>query len=184
MHNQATGIMLGYSMNLIFRRQASLSTMKTTLRAQGWCISDEGLAILQEQLGPEATIDDIIATALDLDLRQIGGEPPSIKGNTELAGPLVLELLEVRNVAMPSTHQVEKPRLFRVSFTAGGKRKLTGVEFMGPVDCITLMTPPGSKFMITKPIQIREQLLLLGPGMLKPLGGHVQEMVHAWRSGK
>lgn len=46
------------------------------------------------------------------------------------------------------------------------------------------MTPPGSKFMITKPIQIREQLLLLGPGMLKPLGGHVQEMVHAWRSGK
>lgn len=158
--------------------------MKSTLRAQGWCISDEGLAMLQEQLGPEATIDDIVAATLDLDLRQIGGEPPSIKGNSELAGPLVLELLEVRNVAMPSTHQVEKPRLFRVSFTAGGKKKFTGVEFLGPVDCITLMTPPGSKFMITKPIQIREQLLLLGPGMLKPLGGHVQEMVHAWRSGK
>lgn len=39
--------------------------MKSTLRAQGWCISDEGLAMLQEQLGPEATIDDIIAAALD-----------------------------------------------------------------------------------------------------------------------
>lgn len=51
--------------NLIFRRLASLSAMKTTLRAQGWCISDEGLAMLQEQLGPEATIDDIVAAALD-----------------------------------------------------------------------------------------------------------------------
>jgi hypothetical protein len=37
---------------------------------------------------------------------------------------------------------------------------------------------------VTKPIEIKDQVLLLGPGMLTELGGHVQELVQAWRAGK
>lgn len=38
--------------------------------------------------------------------------------------------------------------------------------------------------MVTKPIEIRDQILMLGPGMLTEIGGHVQELVQAWRAGK
>lgn len=47
-----------------------------------------------------------------------------------------------------------------------------------------LHTPPGTKFLVTKPIEIKDQVALLGPGMLTELGGHVQELVQAWRAGK
>lgn len=47
-----------------------------------------------------------------------------------------------------------------------------------------LQTPPGTKFLVTKPIPVQDQILLLEPGMLKELGGHVQELVQAWRAGK
>jgi hypothetical protein len=47
-----------------------------------------------------------------------------------------------------------------------------------------LHTPPGTKFLVTKPIEIKDQFMILGPGMLKELGGHVQELVQVWRSGK
>lgn len=50
--------------------------------------------------------------------------------------------------------------------------------------CYRLHTPPGSKFLVKKPIEIKDQILILGPDMLIELGGHVQELVQAWRAGK
>jgi hypothetical protein len=38
--------------------------------------------------------------------------------------------------------------------------------------------------LVKKPIEIKDQILILGPGMLTELGGHVQELVQAWRAGK
>lgn len=45
-------------------------------------------------------------------------------------------------------------------------------------------TLPGTKLLVTKPIPIQDNILLLGPGMLENLGGHVTELVQAWRAGK
>lgn len=101
-----------------------------------------------------------------------------------LPTPLVLQVLEVRNIAMPSVNQVEKPRLLSVTWTDGSKKKFKSVESLGKVECLKLHTPPGTKFLVTKPIAIKDQIAILGPGMLKELGGHVQEMVQAWRAGK
>lgn len=50
--------------------------------------------------------------------------------------------------------------------------------------CYRLHTPPGTKFLVKKPIEIKDQILILGPDMLIELGGHVQELVQAWRAGK
>jgi hypothetical protein len=47
-----------------------------------------------------------------------------------------------------------------------------------------LHTPPGTKFLVMKSIPIRDHTLMLDQGMLKELGGHVIELVQAWRSGK
>ncbi|ORZ00530.1 hypothetical protein BCR43DRAFT_433170 [Syncephalastrum racemosum] len=111
------------------------------LRAQGWCISQEGLDTIQESLEKEnPTVDDIIGAALDANLRQIGdgrgfrqdGDPTT----KTIPAPLVLQVLEIRNVALPSSHQVEKPRLLRIAFSDGGKKKIIGAEILGPVDQI------------------------------------------------
>ena len=50
--------------------------------------------------------------------------------------------------------------------------------------CSRWNTPPGTKYLVTKPIPVHDQLLLLGPGMLKRLGGRVDELIQAWRAGK
>lgn len=79
--------------------------MKSTLRAQGWCISDEGLAMLQEQLGPEATIDDIVAAALDASSIQY---IRFILRHTRSLKTTIYSLIYVKSVA---SHQVSRATL-------------------------------------------------------------------------
>ena len=119
-----------------------------------------------------------------------------------MPSPCVLQVLEVRNIAVPSVNSTDKPRLLSVIFTDGSKKKYKGVEVIGKVDCIEyvfygkfelkkkthvcirLHTPPGTKYLVKKSIEVKDQILVLGPGMLEKLGGHVQELVQAWRAGK
>ncbi|KAF7726469.1 tudor domain-containing protein 3 [Apophysomyces ossiformis] len=155
-------------------------------RAKGWYITEKGLELIKEQLGQQdGTLEDYLRVALDasvpLDLRQLNEAGIPKPDPSEFPCPAVLQIADVRNVAVPAAHQVEKPRLLRITFT-DGKRKFHGVE-LGPID-LKLHTPPGTKVLVTQPIPIRDQLLLLLPGVLQPLGGHVQEMIQAWRAGK
>lgn len=78
-------------------------------------------------------------------MRQIGdgrgfrqdGDPTA----KTIPAPLVLQVLEIRNVALPTSHQVEKPRLLRIAFSDGGKKKILGAEILGPVDQIKYVRP-------------------------------------------
>jgi hypothetical protein len=47
-----------------------------------------------------------------------------------------------------------------------------------------LHTPPGTKFVVTNDIPVEEDLLMLGPGVLKNIGGHVEAMVNEWKASK
>jgi hypothetical protein len=49
---------------------------------------------------------------------------------------------------------------------------------------LRLSTPPGTKFVVTKDIPVKEDLLMLGPGLLKNIGGHVEAMVNEWKASK
>lgn len=42
-------------------------------------------------------------------------------------------------------------------------------------------TAPGTKYLVIKPIEIKDQILVLGPGMLKEEGGYVKELVSNWK---
>jgi hypothetical protein len=53
-----------------------------------------------------------------------------------IPSPCVLQVLEVRNIAMPSVNQIEKPRLLSVTFTDGSKKKYKAAEVLGQVDCL------------------------------------------------
>lgn len=98
--------------------------------------------------------------------------------------------MNIQNITLPSIQQFhnsnEKSRLLRVVFTDGSpKKKWIGAEIIGHVEGLSLFhTPPGTKFLVTKPIEIVDQILQLGPGMLKPLGGQVQDLIQAWKTGK
>ncbi|KAL0140808.1 DnaJ-domain-containing protein [Mucor lusitanicus] len=154
--------------------------------AKGWFLSQEGIDLIAAENDGVSTLEDYIACAKDMDLRLLTtkGFNKTAEKPSEIPSPLVLQVLEVRNVAMPSVNQVEHPRLLSVTFTDGSKKKYKGVEVLGKVDCLKLHTPPGTKFLVKKPIEIRDQILVLGPDMLTEIGGHVQELVQAWRAGK
>lgn len=49
---------------------------------------------------------------------------------------------------------------------------------------VRLSTPPGTKFVVTNDIAVEEDLLMLGPGVLKNIGGHVDAMVNEWKASK
>ncbi|KAI8384336.1 uncharacterized protein BYT42DRAFT_492763 [Radiomyces spectabilis] len=114
----------------------------TEFESKGWYLSEEGLALIEDEFDDDKgtqTVDDYIATALHMDLRQLsskGFRKGDMQPVSTLPSPLVLQLLEVRNVAMPLAHQTDAPRLLRITFTDGGKKKWTGVEYFGAVDCI------------------------------------------------
>lgn len=55
---------------------------------------------------------------------------------TEIPSPCVLQVLEVKNIAMPSVNQGETPRLLSVIFTDGSKKKFKAVEVFGKVECL------------------------------------------------
>ncbi|KAI9289630.1 hypothetical protein BC943DRAFT_349238 [Umbelopsis sp. AD052] len=154
-------------------------------RKAGWNLTEEGVTLLKEWTELEnPTFDDCLSVALNSDMRQfckggIGKEMPQV-----IAAPLVLQLQEVVNIATPMQHQMEHPRLLRATFTDGGKKKIKGVEMRGKVDGLKLSTPPGTKFIVTADITVEEDLLMLGPGVLKNIGGHVEAMVNEWKASK
>ncbi|KAI8364336.1 hypothetical protein EDC96DRAFT_444331 [Choanephora cucurbitarum] len=108
-----------------------------SFEAKGWFLSQEGVELIASE-NPEAkSLDDFITIAKDMDLRSISTKGWNKTGDkiTHLPTPLVLQLLEVRNTAMPSTNQVEKPRLLSATFT-DGKKKYKGAEVLGKVDSL------------------------------------------------
>ncbi|SAM07761.1 hypothetical protein [Absidia glauca] len=158
------------------------------LEEKGWFLNEEGIASVKEQAGKDSmTLDEFIDVAKDMDLRELvdkGFRKGDSTKLSQLPSNVVLQVLQVQNIAVPTIQHVEKPRLLRVVFTDGSKKKWIGAEILGQMESINLQTPPGTKFLVTKPIEIREQLLILGPGMVKSLGGQVQEMIQAWKAGK
>ncbi|CAO3593090.1 unnamed protein product [Absidia cylindrospora] len=162
------------------------------LEEKGWFFNQEGFDFLIEQVGTMLPWNKLLTWQRckweQTDLRELtekGFRKGDLTKLSQLPSPLVLQVLQIQNIAVPSIQHVEKPRLLRVVFTDGSnKKKWIGAEILGQVESISLHTPPGSKFLLTKPIEIREQLLILGPGMLTCLGGQVQEMIQAWKAGK
>lgn len=73
---------------------------------------------------------------MDLRLLTTKGFNKIAEKPTEIPSPLVLQVLEIRNIAMPSINQVETPRLLSITFTDGSKKKYKAVEVLGKVECI------------------------------------------------
>lgn len=45
-------------------------------------------------------------------------------------------------------------------------------------------TPPGRKYTVVKPIEIRDEILVLGPGLLREEGGHVESLYLPWKKAR
>jgi hypothetical protein len=73
---------------------------------------------------------------MDLRLLTAKGFNKTATKVSEIPSPLVLQVLEVNNVAMPSVNQVENPRLLKVVFTDGGKKKFNAAEVFDKVESL------------------------------------------------
>ncbi|KAI9272364.1 hypothetical protein EDC94DRAFT_511564 [Helicostylum pulchrum] len=105
---------------------------------KGWFLSPEGIELLKTEHPEAKTLQDYIQCAKDMDLRLLTtkGFNKTNEKVTVIPSPCVLQVLEIKNIAMPSTHQIENPRLLSVVFTDGSKKKFKAVEALGKVDCL------------------------------------------------
>ncbi|CAG8437389.1 2814_t:CDS:2 [Diversispora eburnea] len=163
-----------------------MEEIKSHLENKGWFLSDNGLNYIQDNLETEVSnVNDIIKEALNTDLRKIGKGylPHDLSKQKLITGPLILQLLSVLNLSAPIQNQHLSPRFLQLLFTDGVK-KVKGIEIFGHVENVSLDTPPGTKFLVTNEITVHDNLLYLGPNLLKNLGGEVDEMIREWRVGK
>ncbi|CAG8450650.1 5249_t:CDS:2 [Paraglomus occultum] len=165
-----------------------MNSLKDELEKSGWFLNEEGISQIADTLECDIealTVQQIIAEALNTDLRHIssGSLPRDITTKSHVSSPLVLQILSITNLSTPQQNQSNFPRLLQIEFT-DGKKKVKGFEMLGEVEGITLNTPPGIKVSVQKNIVIRDNFLLLGPGMLKILGGEVDELTKEWKAGK
>ncbi|CAG8615414.1 13017_t:CDS:2 [Acaulospora morrowiae] len=160
--------------------------MEELLKSEGWYLSEDGLADIRENLEVEQpSLGEIIKEALNTDLRSIsrGILPRDLTNQKSITGPLVLQLLSIINLSTPAQNQQVTPRLFQLTFTDGVK-KIKGIEILGEVEDANLNTPPGTKFLVTSEITLENNFLHLGPGLLRNLGGEVEEMIKEWKVGR
>ncbi|KAI8089284.1 uncharacterized protein BX664DRAFT_262160 [Halteromyces radiatus] len=119
---------------------ATTTFINESLEEKGWFLSQEGIDSIKEQLEQEnPTLEQFIEVAKDTDLREIcdkGFRKGDLTKRDQLPSPLVLQVLQVQNIAVPSIQHVEKPRLLRVVFTDGSKKKWIGAEILGPLESL------------------------------------------------
>ena len=85
--------------------------MISQLKAEGWHLSEEGLALCKEATGQkDPTCAKIIGAALSQDLRKISERylPENINSGQvkSIKGPVIVQLQKIRNVTAPTINQV------------------------------------------------------------------------------
>ncbi|XP_061431808.1 tudor domain-containing protein 3 [Lethenteron reissneri] len=155
-----------------------------TLKHLGWHLSEKGIEECKG-LSPGVDTDSIVKVALNGDLRTIGDKflPEEItRGKVDkLQGPLVLQVVKVRNVAAPREQESCQgaPRMLRLQLT-DGHISCPAIEFRA-LSTIGLNTPPGSKVCLNGSVQVVNGFMLLEESNVRLLGGVVEHLVEKWQ---
>lgn len=100
----------------------------------------------------------------------------------QVAGPLVLQLQRVRNVALPpSAPPTATPsrRLLRLQLT-DGHTHVGAVEVEGEMEGVGPLMPPGTKLRLSGRVTVQNHFLLLGRSSLVVMGGSVEALRRKW----
>ncbi|XP_074650412.1 uncharacterized protein LOC141905443 isoform X2 [Tubulanus polymorphus] len=133
-------------------------------------------------------IPDIVKTAVNLDLKEIGEKslPEGInRGKIDsVSGPCVLQIQKIRNVAAPKQDEESRvaPHLLKVTLT-DGQSNCNGL-ILDNIDKLSLNTPPGTKLKLIGLVPVQHGFLLLNSLCAKILGGVVEKMVQTWELKK
>nr|XP_032832939.1 tudor domain-containing protein 3-like isoform X2 [Petromyzon marinus] len=166
------------------RGLVSVASFMDTLKRLGWHLSEKGIEECKG-LSPGVDTDAIVKAALNGDLRSIGDKflPEEItRGKVDkLQGPLVLQVVKVRNVAAPREQESCQgaPRMLRLQLT-DGHITCPAIEFRA-LSAIGLNTPPGSKVCLNGSIQVVNGFMLLEESNVRLLGGVVEHLVEKWQ---
>ncbi|CAI2354275.1 unnamed protein product [Caenorhabditis sp. 36 PRJEB53466] len=160
------------------------------LRKEGWSINETQAAeFFPDNVLPK-TYEEIRQTLLDEDLRQFG-EPSIVnklvKDANVFEGPCVLQLLRYRNVSVPRIREeMNQPdpanSLIRLFFT-DGHISISAV-ILTPIPGINSDTPPGTKILITRKVNVEGTFLILTAKDIEILGGRVPDMIEKWHIEK
>ncbi|CAD6240416.1 GSCOCG00008777001-RA-CDS [Cotesia congregata] len=149
------------------------------LKEQGWYLSDQGFKVVSN-VGAINDLSLLIKRAVDLDLREIAsGEGDFTKGN------LVVQILKLRNVAVPKNKEANSmPRMLKLYLT-DGKNNYQAVEYDHIRD-ININTPPGTKIIINSGgiLMVHGIIILKSSDVKSLLGGRVQNLMEKWELNK
>lgn len=160
-----------------------MSDLSGPLSAEGWHLTDEGIAQLKGT-NEKASYSDIIAIALDSDLRPIGRQVLPLEVNSgrvdKIEGPCVLQVQKIRNISAPKDQEQSHsaPRMLRVHVT-DGHTSCPALEYT-PLSKISLNTPPGTKVKLLGTVQVKNGFILLEDSNVCVLGGEVEFLVEKW----
>ena len=179
------------------------------LASEGWSLKPGVLA----HFGEREDLASARNALLDTDLRRVG-EPIVRAGDAYLAGPVVLQVVAVRDISRPardsrdpsgaasafgngrtkgsgaartSSTKTKSSRMLRVELTDGDAR-LVAVEHE-PLRFVKdeASVPPGSKVLVPKDVVVRKVngvLLLRGDDEFVPLGGRVASLFRDWERAR
>ena len=156
-------------------------------------IAPEGIALVEERLGPElgsgeALTRACLTTLLNEDVRNYskGTLPADIarQHDGELGGVHWVQVKAVKNIAEPDIRQdaCSGCRLLLATLT-DGHTTVRALE-MTSLPQLGLDTPPGTKMILRGPVPVERGILLLGKGHIDVLGGR-DELLHAtWAAAR
>ncbi|XP_014677364.1 PREDICTED: tudor domain-containing protein 3-like isoform X2 [Priapulus caudatus] len=156
------------------------------LARQGWHLTPEGMQLCEAEAGSNTSNSNIIAVALNTDLKSIGRNwlPEEINRGKldQLAKMGVVQIQKIRNVSAPKANEDSNhaPRLLKLVLT-DGHTTVHALELLH-VSQLSTATPPGTKLcLLGDPIPIAHGHLLLGGATVRVLGGTVEALVESWR---
>ena len=139
----------------------------------------------EEDLGA-MSLESCFAHLLNCDLRRFGeGGVPEGLGKTDvsvLTGPAIVQVLKIANITEPSyaQHTVgSRGRVLMLQVT-DGKRECAALEY-GPVQGLSLDTPPGTKIRVAN-AKVRNGVVLLDNRSCAVVGGIVETMKRDWET--
>ncbi|TKR87390.1 hypothetical protein L596_011793 [Steinernema carpocapsae] len=160
-----------------------METPLADLARQGWFMDQKVMEEFLEDCEEEGYAD-LKAILLDTDIKEYGDAFIINKVNRRAgileAGKYVVQMTRQRNVSYPKSSETSHPNgLFKYTFT-DGHSTMSAIRFQA-IPGLTEKTMPGSKLLLTGPIQMEAGMLLIDSKNCKIIGGKVDRLVEKWK---
>ncbi|KAJ3694170.1 hypothetical protein LUZ60_009650 [Juncus effusus] len=165
--------------------------IETLTSSHGWRFRDpDSIRSLISSLSPppssSQSVRSIESELINMDLRDFGAkslpDPSSLKKSPHIQGPLILQVVSVRDIhqsAIDATFKSSSKRLLKFTLTDGFTEAIA-IEY-SPISSINQDIIPGNKVLLENKIPIHDGILCLSSKNFTFIGGIVESLYEEWK---